>query len=56
MQARILITLWYDQAIPKPIEPIPPNWAPRCGYLLSAVQVHTAGLTENNNVARTSCL
>ena len=40
MQARILNTLWYDQTLPKPIGPIPPNWAPRCGYLLSAVQVH----------------
>jgi hypothetical protein len=46
MQARILITLWYDQTLPKPIGPIPPNWAPRCGYLLSAVQVHTGGFTE----------
>ena len=54
VQARILITFWYDQTLPKPIGPIPPNWAPRCGYLLSAVQVHTAGFTENNNGARTS--
>ena len=54
MQARILITFWYDQTLLKPIGPIPPNWDPRCGYLLSAVQVHTAGSTENNNGGLTS--
>ena len=54
MQARILITLWYDQTLLKPIGPIPPNWAPRCEYLLSTVQVHTAGFIEKNNGARTS--
>jgi hypothetical protein len=32
----------------KPIGPITPSLAPRCYYILSAVQVHTVGFTENN--------
>jgi len=46
----------YNETQPIPLymtglKPIAANWAPR---LLSAVQVHIAGVTENSNCPRTT--
>jgi hypothetical protein len=55
MQARILITLWYDQTLPKAIEPIPPNWARAVGiysqlfkYTLQVLKKTTMGPAPPN--------
>ena len=55
MQARILITLWYDQTLPKAIGPIPPNWARAVGiysqlfkYTLQVLKKTTMGPAPPN--------